>query len=1155
MLPELGQFYHKLKTEKIYWQNLHGSATGLAIANVVAKNPLVIVTPNILTTSQLEQELQFYLGKEHQVPILVFPDWETLPYDHFSPHEDIISQRLLTLAQMPSLKSGIILVAATTLMHRLPPKNYVETNSFILEINEVFDLNQFRRRLENQGYICVSKVMTHGEFAVRGSIFDLFPIGSKTPFRIDLLDTRVDSIRIFNPDTQLSSGKINKIRVLPAKEHPLNDEAISIFRQSWRSKFSGDPLRCPIYQSTVNHENHPGIEYYLPLFFEQTASLFDYLPANPVIIKIDDTEKTMTHFWQEINERYEQLRHNQLHPLLMPAELYIPVDQILGLQNKFPQILINPEQYRDKLKPNQNSIYFETKEISDIFIDNKAKNPLIKLQNLLENHINARVLFIAESAGRREVLLDLLRTINLAPTIVESWQEFISNDFRKPAITVAAIEQALHLSATNDQTEILIITEAQIFGEQVVQYRSNKARVQNPETIIRDLTELQVGAPVVHLDHGIGRYLGLQKLPINDYETEFLVLEYADQAKLYVPVSSLNLISRYTGINTENIQLNHLGSKQWEKAKREARVKIHDVAVEILEIHARRLEARGFAFNKPGADYKRFAGTFSFTETLDQNRAIGEVISDMTADRPMDRLVCGDVGFGKTEVAMRAAFIATNSGKQVAILTPTTLLAQQHFTNFQDRFVEWPINIALFSRFRSMQEQKNIVENLSQGKIDIVIGTHKLLQKNIKFKNLGLLIVDEEHRFGVKQKEHIKKLAPHVDILTLTATPIPRTLNMAFATIRDFSIIATPPAKRLAIKTFVRERNNHLIKEAVSREILRGGQVYFLHNDIVTIEKTARELQQLIPTARIAIAHGQMRKQTLEQVMSDFYHLRNNVLVCTTIIESGLDIPTANTIIIDRADRFGLAQLHQLRGRVGRSHHQAYAYLITPPTSVLTEDAKKRLDAIMSMEDLGAGFILATHDLEIRGAGELLGEEQSGAIQNIGFNLYMEMLEQAVEALKTGKAIDLETTAKTSIEVDLQIPTLIPDKYIDDMNLRLVLYKRIAGAKNKEELDNLQVEMIDRFGLLPEFAKNLFKVAELKLKAQGLGIIKITTGASGKGTIEFSAHPNINPNTIIQLIQKQPSVYKLKGSNQIEFTIEPNTNKINFLNNLFDELA
>lgn len=1155
MLPELGQFYHKLKTEKIYWQNLHGSATGLAIASVVAKNPLVIVTPNILTTSQLEQELQFYLGKEHQVPILVFPDWETLPYDHFSPHEDIISQRLLTLAQMPSLKSGIILVAATTLMHRLPPKNYVETNSFILEINEVFDLNQFRRRLENQGYICVSKVMTHGEFAVRGSIFDLFPIGSKTPFRIDLLDTRVDSIRIFNPDTQLSSGKINKIRVLPAKEHPLNDEAISIFRQSWRSKFSGDPLRCPIYQSTVNHENHPGIEYYLPLFFEQTASLFDYLPANPVIIKIDDTEKTMTHFWQEINERYEQLRHNQLHPLLMPAELYIPVDQIFGLQNKFPQILINPEQYRDKLKPNQNSIYFETKEISDIFIDNKAKNPLIKLQNLLENHINARVLFIAESAGRREVLLDLLRTINLAPTIVESWQEFISNDFRKPAITVAAIEQALHLSATNDQTEILIITEAQIFGEQVVQYRSNKARVQNPETIIRNLTELQIGAPVVHLDHGIGRYLGLQKLPINDYETEFLVLEYADQAKLYVPVSSLNLISRYTGINTENIQLNHLGSKQWEKAKREARVKIHDVAVEILEIHAHRLEARGFAFNKPGADYKRFAGTFSFTETLDQNRAIGEVISDMTADRPMDRLVCGDVGFGKTEVAMRAAFIATNSGKQVAILTPTTLLAQQHFTNFQDRFADWPINIALFSRFRSMQEQKNIVENLSQGKIDIVIGTHKLLQKNIKFKSLGLLIVDEEHRFGVKQKEHIKKLAPHVDILTLTATPIPRTLNMAFATIRDFSIIATPPAKRLAIKTFVRERNNHLIKEAVSREILRGGQVYFLHNDIVTIEKTARELQQLIPTARIAIAHGQMRKQTLEQVMSDFYHLRNNVLVCTTIIESGLDIPTANTIIIDRADRFGLAQLHQLRGRVGRSHHQAYAYLITPPTSILTEDAKKRLDAIMSMEDLGAGFILATHDLEIRGAGELLGEEQSGAIQNIGFNLYMEMLEQAVEALKTGKAIDLETTAKTSIEVDLQIPTLIPDKYIDDMNLRLVLYKRIAGAKNKEELDNLQIEMIDRFGLLPEFAKNLFKVAELKLKAQGLGIIKITTGASGKGTIEFSAHPNINPNTIIQLIQKQPSVYKLKGSNQIELTIEPNTNKINFLNNLFDELA
>jgi transcription-repair coupling factor (superfamily II helicase) len=1157
MLPELEKFYHNLqakKAEKIYWQNLHGSATALAIASAIAENPLVVITPNILTTTQLEQELQFYLGRERQIPILVFPDWETLPYDHFSPHEDIISQRLLTLAQMPFLKSGIILAAATTLMHRLPPKNHLETNSFILEMNEIFDLSSFRRRLENQGYICVSKVMTHGEFAVRGSIIDLFPIGSKTPFRIDLLDTKVDSIRIFNQDTQRSLGKISKIHILPAKEHPLNDEAISRFRQSWRSRFSGDPLKCPIYQSAINHENHPGIEYYLPLFFAATASLFDYLPINPIIIKISDNEKIMTHFWQEINDRYEQLRHNQIRPLLAPSELYIPLDQIFSLQNEFPQVLINPEHYRDKIKPNKNSIYFKTKKIPEVFIDNKAKTPLIKLQNLLENHSAARVLFIAESAGRREILLNLLQTINVDPVAVESWQKFIAGDPRKPAIAVAPIEQALHLLKTDDQIETLVITEAQIFGEQVVQYRANKTRGQNPETIVRDLTELQIGAPVVHLDHGIGRYLGLQKLPINGYETEFLTIEYADQAKLYVPVTSLNLISRYTGISAENAPLNHLASKKWEKTKREVQTKIRDVAVEILEIHANRLNARGFAFTKPSADYARFAAAFSFIETPDQKRAIDEVISDMTSDRPMDRLICGDVGFGKTEVAMRAAFLATSSGKQVAILTPTTILAQQHFTNFQDRFVDWPINIALFSRFSSSKEQKNISENLSQGKLDIIISTHKLLQNNVKFKNLGLLIVDEEHRFGVKQKEHIKKLAPHIDILTLTATPIPRTLNMAFATIYDFSIIATPPAKRLAIKTFVRERDNYLIKEAVSREILRGGQIYFLHNDIVTIEKTARELQHLIPTARIAIAHGQMRKQTLEQVMSDFYHLRNNVLVCTTIIESGLDIPTANTIIIDRADRFGLAQLHQLRGRVGRSHHQAYAYLITPPSSILTPDAKKRLDAIISMEDLGAGFILATHDLEIRGAGELLGEEQSGAIQNIGFSLYMEMLEQAVEALKTGREIDIEI-AKPSMEVDLQIPALIPDKYIEDMNLRLVLYKRIAGSKSKDKLDDLQSEMIDRFGLLPEFTKNLFKIAELKLKAQKLGIIKIITGASGKGSIEFSAHPNIDPNTIIQLIQKHPNIYKFKGSCHMEFIIKPDVSKINFLNTLLDYLS
>ena len=1153
MLQQLEHFCHKLpavKGEKSHWQNLHGSATGLAIAHAATTNPLLVITPDITTNAKLEQELKFYLSNASDTPVIGFPDWETLPYDHFSPHEDIISQRLLALHQIPKLKTGIVLVTATTLMHRLSPKNYIEPNSFILEIDEILDFDQLRNKLDTHGYICVSKVMAHGEFAIRGSIIDIFPIGSKTPFRIDLFDTKVDTIRTFDPDTQRSSDKIDKIQILPAKEHPLTDEAISKFRQAWRERFSGNPLNCPMYQSTINGENHPGVEYYLPLFFDTTTTLFEYLPTNSTIIRIGDSEKTIKNFWEEINERYEQLRHDHTRPLLAPVELFTPVDQFFANQNEFPQILINQE----AKKSTKSAVGFKTQALPDLSINNKAKNPLAKLQQLIQDHADARILFIAETAGRREVLLELLRTINIQPTVVDSWLAFI-NSLHNLAITVAPVEQPLYLLSKNHEPEIIAITETQIFGEHVTQSQSSKLQTQNPQTIIRDLTELQIGAPVVHFEYGVGRYLGLQKIVANNCENEFLVLEYANQTKLYVPVANIHLISRYTGVNAENAPLNHLSSKQWEKAKRAAKLKIRDVAVELLEIYARRHKSRGFAFIKPNADYERFVATFSFIETTDQKRSIDEVIADMTSDRPMDRLICGDVGFGKTEVAMRAAFLAALSGKQVAILTPTTLLAQQHFTNFQDRFADWPINIALFSRFSSTKDQKNIISNLANGKIDIVIGTHKLLQKNVSFKKLGLLVVDEEHRFGVTQKEKIKQLAPNIDILTLTATPIPRTLNMAFAKIRDFSIIATPPAKRLAIKTFVHERNNHLIKEAITREIVRGGQVYFLHNDVATIEKTAQQLQQLIPSARIAIAHGQMRKQKLERVMNDFYHLRSNLLVCTTIIESGLDIPTTNTIIIDRADRFGLAQLHQLRGRVGRSHHQAYAYLITPPPTLLTKDAEKRLEAIVSMEDLGAGFILATHDLEIRGAGELLGEEQSGTIHTIGFSLYMELLEEAVTTLKSGKEIDWTTSPKPTVEIDLQIPALIPNKYVADMGIRLVLYKRIAEAKNKNQLDELQVEMIDRFGLLPEPTKNLFRITELKLKAHKLGIIKVTCGVKNKGNIEFSATPNINPQNIIQLIQKYPDIYKLKGPSKLEFALKQNTTKIEFLNDLFKKLT
>lgn len=1140
MSQALEQFYHKIskdQAEITYWQNLHDSAISIAISYNVTTRPLLIITPDILTATSLKQELQFYIGAT-SIPILEFPDWETLPYDHFSPPEDTISQRLFTLHTISSIKLGIIIVAATTLMHRLPPKSYIDGNSFILTKQQPFAREQFRENLEKYGYICVPKVMQHGEFAIRGSIIDIFPTGSKHPYRLDLFDTTIDSIRIFDPNTQLSSGKIDKIELLPAKEYPLNNESIARFRQAWRNKFNDNPLNCPIYQSIVNQETHPGIEYYLPLFFTETASLFSYLPNNTCIIKIDSDQKTAQNFWIEINERYEQLRHDFSRPLLAPSDIFFTPEQIVAQQHNLAQIIINSK------NTTNNSLvhYFHTAKAPEVHITNKT-NPLIKLQELIDSHPEAGILFIAKSLGERETLLNLLATINLTPQTVASWRQFTLDYQKKIAITVATKEQPLQLLSNDGQTEILIITTAQIFTGQTAPENN---QTQKSQAIINDLTELQVGAPAVHIDHGIGRYLGLQKIVNDDYEAEFLVLEYANQIKLYVPIANINLISRYTGTNSENAPLHHLGNKQWERIKRKAQEQIYDVAVELLEIYARRVNTPGFAFTKPDIDYMRFAADFSFTETPDQKRAIEDTIADMTNTHSMDRLICGDVGFGKTEVAMRAAFLAAQSNKQTAILTPTTILAQQHFTNFQDRFANWPINIALLSRFCSLKEQNNVIENLANGKIDIVIGTHKLLQKNIKLHNLGLLIVDEEHRFGVKQKEIIKKLAPQIDILTLTATPIPRTLNMAFVNIRDFSIISTPPAKRLAIKTFVHETSNYLIKEAIVREILRGGQVYFLHNDIATIEKTAHELQQLVPNARIAITHGQMRKLNLEQIMRNFYHLRTNVLVCSTIIESGLDIPTANTIIINRADRLGLAQLHQLRGRVGRSHHQAYAYLLTPPLSVLTPDAKKRLEAIVSMENLGSGFILATHDLEIRGAGELLGEEQSGTIQKIGFSLYTEILEQAVTTLKTGKS----KKPKIPVEIDLQIPALIPDNYVNDMNIRLVLYKRISSATNSKQLDAIHREMIDRFGLLPTYTKNLFGITQLKLLAQKLGITKIATTPQNQGMIEFTPTTKIEPKRLMRFMQKDPNRYKFAGEYKIVFTLQPNTNKIDLINRL-----
>lgn len=1148
------QFYHNLPTrpaEKVIWQNLSGSSAGLYLSQIANKNLLVVITSDILTLGRLEQELIFYRDKQNPFPILTFPDWETLPYDHFSPHQDIVSSRLLTLYQLPKLKNGILLVAASTLMHQLPPIEYVEQNSFVLSLHEHLNIEQLREKLEASGYRALAKVMEHGEFAVRGSIIDIFPMGSKEPYRIDLLDSYVDSIRTFDPDSQLSLNKINKIHLLPAKEYPLTDESVKHFRKQIREKFLGDPSKIPIYESVSNYQDFPGIEYYLSLFFAKTSSLFDYLPKSSIAINYtNNLNEIMNTYWSKIKERYDQLCHDQTHPVLPPKDIFIQVDQIYGNLNQLPQIYINPTDNESFATHCFKTKYFLHDSLA---IDSKDTYPFHNIQDFIQNS-QGRILFIAESLGRRENLLELLKKINVTPTEFDSWQSFINSN-EKIGITIALLEQGLWLLPDKNTPEIIVITESLLFGGQVMQRRRRKSdtKEQDPERIVRDLTELQIGAPVVHIDYGIGRYLGLKILKTDNQETEFLILEYANDTKLYVPVSSLQLISRYSGIDAENAPLHTLGSKQWEKSKKEAQEKIRDVAAELLEIYAQRQTKKGFVFKLPTLEYQRFAASFPFEETIDQERAINDVINDMVSGKAMDRLICGDVGFGKTEVAMRAAFIAVQNSKQVAILVPTTLLAQQHFANFQDRFADWPIKIELLSRVRSSKDQKNILENLKSGKVDIVIGTHKLLQKNIEFKDPGLLIIDEEHRFGVKQKEHIKKLRADIDILTLTATPIPRTLNMAFANIRDFSIIATPPAKRLSIKTFVDERNNYIIKEAILREILRGGQVYFLHNDIATIEKIAREIEKLVPQAKIAIGHGQMHERELETVMRDFYHLRSNVLVCTTIIESGIDIPTANTMIIDRADKFGLAQLHQLRGRVGRSHHQAYAYLLTPPEKNLTPDAKKRLDAIASMEDLGAGFSLATHDLEIRGAGELLGEEQSGEIQSIGFNLYMELLERAVKTLRRHEELDPTKLIEPPIEVDLHIPALIPEKYLDDVNSRLVLYKRIANAKSNDDLESLQIEMIDRFGKLPDQTKNLFKITEIKLQAKNLGIKKIIMDQS-KGSIEFTDKPNVDSKKIIALIQKLPNIYKIKKSNILEFIFEKQ-NKILFLENLLEKLS
>ncbi|MHB8821317.1 MAG: transcription-repair coupling factor [Pseudomonadaceae bacterium] len=1128
---------------KQHWGNLPGAALSLAIAEAAsnAKRFTLLLTADSQSAERLQEELAFFAP---ELSVLHFPDWETLPYDLFSPHQDIISQRIATLYQLPELSHGVLVVPITTALHRLAPKRFLLGSSLVLDVGQKLDVEQMRLRLEAAGYRCVDTVYEHGEFAVRGALIDIFPMGSALPYRIDLFDDEIETLRTFDPENQRSIDKVESIRLLPAREFPLKKEAVTGFRARFRERFDVDFRRCPIYQDLSTGITPAGIEYYLPLFYEETATLFDYLPEDSQVFSLPGIEQAAEQFWTDVRNRYEERRVDPQRPLLPPAELFVPVEDCFARLKQWPRVVASQED----VEPGIGRERYPAQALPDLAIEAKAGEPLGKLRHFLESY-PGRVLFTAESAGRREVLLELLARLKLRPQEVEGWSGFLDSGERL-AITIAPLDEGLLLD------ELALIAESPLFGQRVMQRRRREKGRDAGDNVIKNLTELREGSPVVHIDHGVGRYQGLVTLEIEGQAQEFLLLQYADEAKLYVPVASLHLIARYTGSDDALAPLHRLGSETWQKAKRKAAEQVRDVAAELLDIYARRAARQGYAFKDPQVDYETFAAGFPFEETPDQQTAIDAVREDLLSAKPMDRLVCGDVGFGKTEVAMRAAFIAVHGGKQVAVLVPTTLLAQQHYNSFRDRFADWPVRVEVMSRFKSAKEVQSAIAELAEGKIDILIGTHKLLQDDVKFSNLGLVIIDEEHRFGVRQKEQLKALRSEVDILTLTATPIPRTLNMSIAGMRDLSIIATPPARRLSVRTFVMEANNPTIKEALLRELLRGGQVYYLHNDVKTIEKCAADLAELVPEARIAIGHGQMRERDLEQVMSDFYHKRFNVLVASTIIETGIDVPSANTIIIERADKFGLAQLHQLRGRVGRSHHQAYAYLLTPPRKQMTDDAQKRLEAIANAQDLGAGFVLATHDLEIRGAGELLGEGQSGQIQAVGFTLYMEMLERAVKAIRKGEQPNLEQPLGGGPEINLRLPALIPDDYLPDVHARLILYKRIANAADEDGLKELQVEMIDRFGLLPEPTKNLVRLTLLKLQAEKLGIVKIDAGPQG-GRIEFSADTSVDPLVLIKLIQSQPNRYKFEGATMFKFQVpmERPEERFNTLEALLERLA
>ena len=1103
--------------------NLIGSADAAVIAQQALEHRqsfsvMVIICANALDAARLQEEIPVFAP---QLSVRLLPDWEILPYDAFSPHQDLVSERLATLHELLTGFCDIVLMPVTTALQKLGPPSFLAAHTFFFKKGDKLDEVALRLQLQQAGYDPVSAVVRPGEYSLRGGLIDLFPMGSALPYRIDLFGDEIDQIRSFDPDSQRSLFPVKEVRLLPGHEFPMDEESRTAFRGRWREVFDGDPSRCSIYKDIGLGIPSAGIESYLPLFFETSATFFDYLPMakGPVWLGIHgELEANIKGFWQDTQQRYNFLSHDSSRPVLDPKQLYLQNDELFALLKNHPRLVL------DKNSANDEPTFFQ---LPDVSVNRKDADPISKLKHLV-NNTNSRIIISADSAGRRETIRQLLEENQLKAHQTDSLIDFLVGD-AKLGITHSDI----HDGFVSQHAKLIVITESELFAASARTRRKGKDKeASNVDTLVKDLSELKVGDPVVHAEHGIGRYQGLILLDVGNGEEEFLHLLYANAATLYVPVQQLQLISRYAGADPETAPLHQLGSGQWEKAKRKAAQQIRDTAAELLNLYAARALRKGHAFEFSAHDYEAFAESFGFEETADQAAAIAAVIQDMTSGKPMDRLVCGDVGFGKTEVALRASFLAVMGGKQVAIMAPTTLLAEQHAETWKDRFADWPVKIVELSRFKTTKEINAALEAMAKGEADIVIGTHKLFSADVKFPRLGLVIIDEEHRFGVRQKEALKSLRAEVDVLTLTATPIPRTLGMALEGLRDFSVIATAPQKRLAIKTFVRRESDGIIREAVLREIKRGGQVYFLHNEVDTIENRKQSLEKLLPEARIVVAHGQMHERDLERVMRDFVTQRANILLCTTIIETGIDVPTANTIIMHRADKFGLAQLHQLRGRVGRSHHQAYAYLTVPDPEALTKQAKLRLDAIQAMEELGSGFYLAMHDLEIRGAGEVLGDKQSGDISEIGFQLYTEMLNKAVKSLKSGKEPDLMAPMEIITDISLGVPALLTNDYCPDVHERLSLYKRLSGVETHEKLIEIREELVDRFGELPEQAQSLFETHRLRLNMSRLGIKKIDANPV-QITIQFIPNPPIDPIKIIQLVQTNKRI-QLNGQDKLK---------------------